>query len=263
MSNSQDVLLQATNLSLGYGTHTVLTDVNLAIHAGEFWFFLGQNGSGKTTLLRSILGLLQPETGCLQFNTQSKIHKRRSQIGFVPQRCDINPTLPLTVREFVALGLVGTLFTQQTQHEYLDWVLEKVDLSSLSRKNYWTLSGGQRQRALVARALVRRPVLLLLDEPTNNLDLPAEDVFLQTLTNLQRETDCTCLFVTHNLSLAERYATHIGLIIDGAVIAGPKTDVLIESNLDRVYGRGQRIHVHVASDRTYSLADHLTHGGKG
>ena len=254
MRNSQDVLLQATNLSLGYGTHTVLKDVNLAIHTGEFWFFLGQNGSGKTTLLRSFLGLLQPETGYLQLNTQSGIQKRRSQIGFVPQHCEINPTLPLTVHEFVSLGLVGTLFTQQTQQDYLDWVLEKLDLSSFSQKNYWTLSGGQRQRALVARALVRRPELLILDEPTNNLDLSAEDVFLRTLTNLQQETDCTCIFVTHNLTLAERYATHVGLILDTAVLAGTKMDILTEVNLDRVYGRGQRIHVHVAADGRHSLS---------
>ncbi len=238
-----DIVLQTTNLSVGYGNFVVLGRINLTIRTGELWFVLGRNGGGKTTLLRTLLGLLKPQTGRLYRHVPNGV-------GFVPQHCDINPTLPITVREFVSLGIVGTRMPPKTQHDQLDWALKKLELDALAQKNYWTLSGGQHQRALVARALVRRPTVLILDEPTNNLDLTAEDTFLHTLIGLQKETACTCLFVTHNLSLAERYATHIGLVLGGTVIAGPKMEVLTEPNLDRVYGRGQRIHVHVASEHT-------------
>ncbi len=241
-----DVVLQTTNLSVGYGNFVVLGRVNLTIRAGELWFVLGRNGSGKTTLLQALLGLLKPQAGRLS-------RQVANGVGFVPQRCDINPTLPITIREFIGLGLVGTGLNRATRREYLDRTLGIFDLAQLKHKNYWTLSGGQRQRALVARAMVRRPALLILDEPTNNLDLAAEGDFLQTLTDIHEREHNTCLFVTHNLGLAERYATHIGLVAQGTVIAGPKSEVLNESNLDRVYGRGQRIHLHVAPEGSSDL----------
>ncbi len=241
-----DVVLQTTNLSVGYGNFVVLGRVNLTIRAGELWFVLGRNGSGKTTLLQALLGLLKPQTG--------RLHRQVANgVGFVPQRCDINPTLPITIREFIGLGLVGTTLNRTTRREYLDRALGIFDLAQLKHKNYWTLSGGQRQRALVARAMVRRPALLILDEPTNNLDLAAEGDFLQTLTDIHEREHNTCLFVTHNLGLAERYATHIGLVAQGTVIAGPKSEVLNEANLDRVYGRGQRIHLHVSPEGSSDL----------
>ena len=246
MDSDTDIVLQTTNLSVGYGNFVVLGRINLTIRTGELWFVLGRNGAGKTTLLQTLLGLLKPQTGRLYRHIPNGV-------GFVPQRCDINPTLPITVREFVGLGLVGTGLNRATRREYLDRALSMLDLDQHKHQNYWTLSGGQRQRALVARALVRRPALLILDEPTNNLDLTAENDFLQTLTDIHRQENNTCLFVTHNFSLAERHATHIGLVAQGTVIAGPKAEVLNESNLDRVYGRGQRIHLHVSPEGSSDL----------
>ena len=246
MDSDTAIVLQTTNLSVGYGNFVVLGRINLTIRAGELWFVLGRNGAGKTTLLQTLLGLLKPQTGRLYRHIPNGV-------GFVPQRCDINPTLPITVREFVGLGLVGTGLNRATRREYLDRALSMLDLDQHKHQNYWTLSGGQRQRALVARALVRRPALLILDEPTNNLDLTAENDFLQTLTDIHRQENNTCLFVTHNLGIAERYATHIGLVAQGTLIAGPKAEVLNESNLDRVYGRGQRIHLHVSPEGSSDL----------
>ncbi len=246
MDSDTDIVLQTTNLSVGYGNFAVLGRINLTIRTGELWFVLGRNGAGKTTLLQTLLGLLKPQTGRLYRHIPNGV-------GFVPQRCDINPTLPITVREFVGLGLVGTGLNRATRREYLDRALSMLDLDQHKHQNYWTLSGGQRQRALVARALVRRPALLILDEPTNNLDLTAENDFLQTLTDIHRQENNTCLFVTHNLGIAERHATHIGLVAQGTLIAGPKAEVLNESNLDRVYGRGQRIHLHVSPEGSSDL----------
>lgn len=227
------VVLRAAKLSLGYEDRTVLTDIDLVVEAGEFWFFLGQNGGGKTTLLKAVLGLISPQAGQLWLHPELA---SRERIGFVPQRCDLNPTLPTTVREFVLLGLVGIRASRKEQAERLAWALEKMGLSGLAAQNYWSLSGGQRQRALVARALVRRPTVLILDEPTNNLDRPTEDALLQLLVALNKEERQTLLFVTHNVSIAMRYATHVGLLYSGKMLAGPRHLVLTPNNLARIYG---------------------------
>ncbi len=224
-------MLKATGLSLGYGDHTVLTNVSFTVHPGEFWVLLGHNGGGKTTLLRAILGLLPPRSGSPRSGSLW-LHPElasRARTGFVPQRCDLTPTLPTTVREFVLLGLVGLRVHQREEQERLTWALEKMGLAGLETRSYWALSGGQRQRALVARALVRRPTFLILDEPTNNLDTPTEDALLQLLVALNQEAQQTIMLVTHNLSLAHRYATHVAFVHGGQVLSGPRDQVLANS----------------------------------
>ena len=228
-----DIVLKTTGLVLAYGNRIVLDDVNLEVRSGQFCFFLGPNGSGKTTLLRAILGVLRPRTGQLWRHPD---HVRLDRIGFVPQRCDINPTLPTTVREFVLLGLVGIRADSQDRVERLNSALDKVGLAGLEHKDYWSLSGGQRQRALVARALVRRPSILILDEPTNGLDLSAEDAFLRSLATLNHREAVTVLFVTHDIAIAARYATHLVLFHSGSVESGSREKKLNRAALERVYG---------------------------
>jgi ABC-type Mn2+/Zn2+ transport system ATPase subunit len=233
MTVSRDTILKTAALALGYGEHVVLRDVNFHIQTGEFWFFLGQNGGGKSTLLRAVLGLLPPLSGTLWLHPDLG---SRERTGFVPQRCDLNHTLPITVREFVQLGLVGLQVNKAERSHRLTWALEKMGLLGLEGHSYWSLSGGQRQRALVARALIRRPALLVLDEPTNNLDLPTEDALLRLLAALNQSEQQTILFVTHNVELATRYASHVGLLYSGQLLAGPRETVLTPGNLARIYG---------------------------
>lgn len=232
-----EVIYRASNVALGYDHHVILRGVNLEIRSGQFWSFLGPNGSGKTTLLRGFLGELKARAGTLQAPPSID---GVAPIGFVPQRCEINPTLPITLGEFVSLGLVGTPLSKAAWRERLTWVLEALWLPALARQSYWTLSGGQRQRALIARALVRRPRVLVMDEPTNNLDVVAERVVLKALADFRTQYHAACLLVTHDLGLAERHATHVGLVAEGGVLAGAREDVLTQANLERLYGRTPR-----------------------
>lgn len=233
-----DVLLEARNLRLGYGSRTVLDGVDLELRPGEFWFFLGPNGEGKTTLVRAILGLLEPQGGRIWRNPALV---RRETAGFVPQRCDLNPGLPTTLGEFVRLGAIGTGLDRRTIRERLGRALAQVGLPGMERTSYWSLSGGQRQRALIARALIRGPDLLVLDEPTNGLDLPTEENVLGFLERLNREEGVTILFVTHDLQIAAHRASHVALFRAGRVSAGPREAMLTEERLAKVYGPGIRL----------------------
>jgi ABC-type Mn2+/Zn2+ transport system ATPase subunit len=154
----------------------------------------------------------------------------------VPQRCDLNPTLPTTVREFVSLGLVGLSLTPGERRARLEVALGHVGLATLIDHSYWALSGGQRQRALLARALIREPRILILDEPTVGLDPTSQEAFLQLLVSWNRDQALTILYVTHDVSIAERYATHAALFAGGRVIAGPRATVLTPAHLERIYG---------------------------
>lgn len=228
-----DFVLRLRGLELGYAAEPVLQGVDLEVHTGQVWFLLGPNGTGKSTLLKAILGLLRPRRGTLERHPERAAPGR---IGFVPQRCELNPALPTTVREFVSLGFVGTGVSRREQGERLREALGAAGLAGRERADYRALSGGQRQRALVARALVRRPRLLVLDEPTEGLDVPSEDAFLETLAGLHRAGDTALLFVTHKLTLAVRMATHVALFRGGRVRAGPREETLRLEEVERTFG---------------------------
>jgi ABC-type Mn2+/Zn2+ transport system ATPase subunit len=250
MMQNQEVVLKASQVTLAYGRRTILAAIDLEIRQGDFWFCLGPNGEGKTTLLRAILGDLQPQHGQLWLHPDLA---RRERIGFVPQRCDLNPALPTTIREFVLLGTVGTQIRRREYGDRLEWALTRVGLQDMTRRSYWELSGGQRQRALVARALMRQPGLLLLDEPTNGLDLPTAEALLQLLVELNRREHVTLLFVTHEIALAARYATHAILLRAGQAVAGPAREVLTPYHLERLYG----IAIDVSRNATGMVAVHV------
>jgi len=232
MHSETTAILRLSKATLGYGADVVLDGVDLEIGEGGFWFVLGPNGSGKTTLLRAILGLLDPLRGRVW---RDPVHATAARIGFVPQHCGLSPALPTTLREFVSLGAIGGDRPRANAKQDLAWALDCMGLEGLETRNYWSLSGGQRQRALVARALVRRPSLLVLDEPTEGMDPGSHHAFLGTLDRLH-EKGSTLLFVTHDLAVASSHATHIALVRDGGVFAGPRATVLKDSLLDEIFG---------------------------
>jgi ABC-type cobalamin/Fe3+-siderophores transport system ATPase subunit len=244
------MVLEVSRLSIAYGKKMVLKDVSLQVMAGEFWFFLGPNGVGKTTLIKAVLGMLPIQEGKIFLNPSLA---SRELIGFVPQRCDLNPTLSTTVSEFVLLGLAGLRIQKKETLERLSWALERMSLEEMRMRNYWSLSGGQRQRALVARALVRRPKLLIADEATKDLDLSTTIALMQSLTDLNRNENLTVLFITHDLALAARFCTHTALFINGVVRTGSCQVVLNSEDLERAYG----VPVWVHQDPTGALSIHL------
>ncbi len=230
---SDKAVVIAKDVTLGYRGAPVVSGVDLRIERGQMWFLLGPNGAGKTTLLRAILGEVKPRAGemwvCVDY-------KDRRRLGFVPQRCELNPTLPTTVGEFVLMGLVGLRVRRADRSARLDEALDAVGMAGMRRRCYWLLSGGQRQRALLARALIRRPAWLILDEPTSGLDLTASETFLQLLARINRERDMTVIVVTHDLVSAMQYAGHVVLFDGGTVRSGDASVVMTREHLDSAFG---------------------------
>jgi len=247
MPSSSDLPILSVTGDLGYPGSVVLENVDLEVRRGEFWFVIGPNGSGKTTLLRTLLGLLEPLRGRVQRDSGSA---SRTRTGFVPQQCEFSHALPTTVREFVSLGAIGGDRPRSKREEDLVWALERAQLKGMGDHNYWSLSGGQRQRALVARALVRRPSLLVLDEPTEGMDLGSQEEFLATVEALHRDEGSTILFVTHQIEVAARYATHVALAYGGQLVADRRDQVLEADLLTRAFG-----------DRGAAVALALSKGG--
>ncbi len=226
-------LISLRNVSLGYSGREVLRDVELDISAGEFWCFLGPNGEGKTTLVKALLGALRPRRGEL---VRQREMFRAGKVSYVPQRLELSPVLPMTVREFVLTGLAGIRADNEISRKRLDHILHLVGLTRAARQSIWTLSGGQRQRVLVARALIRDPSLLIVDEPTTGLDASSSAAVVQILKELYTEFGVSVVLVTHDLNMAARLATCVAFFRQGRVTSGPIKDLLTPEQLEAAFG---------------------------
>lgn len=233
-------IIEALNLSVGYGRRCVVRDVCMTVNRGDFWFLLGPNGEGKTTFFRTLLGVLKPFDGvirrCPEFD-------ERGFVGFVPQRSLWNRTLPTTVSEFITLGLAGLHLSRREINERVESSLARVGLIEAVGRNWWSLSGGQRQRVLVARALARRPRLLLVDEPTNGLDPAAKGTLLRSLAAIRDAQETTILFITHELRLAAVFASHVALFHEGKVEVGSKEHLLTAARLTAIWGEDAALEI--------------------
>ena len=167
------------------GGREVLTGVDMTLERGEIVTIVGPNGSGKSTLMRVIIGAVP-----LQGGTMTRAPGLR--IGYVPQKLQIDPTLPLSVRRFLSLpARVGDKAAAEA--------LELAGGAGLEQRQMADLSGGQFQRVLLARALLTRPDLLILDEATQGLDQPGSARFYRLIEELRQELGCAVLMVSHEL----------------------------------------------------------------
>jgi ABC-type Mn2+/Zn2+ transport system ATPase subunit len=220
-------------VTLAYGRRVVLEEVSMEVGQGEFWAWVGANGEGKTTLIKALLGAVQPRRGRLVLRADFRDRRR---LGFVPQEVELNPSAPTTVAEFVSGGFVGLRVDGSGRVRRLKVVLELMGLWAVRDRDLWELSGGQRQRALVARALVRDPLLLVVDEPTAGLDLAATLGLLEIITDLSRNRGITVVMVTHDLNVVGRWASHVAIFRGGRVVAGRREEVFTGEHLGRAFG---------------------------
>ena len=232
-SAKKDPIIEVDEATFAYGRNIILESVEMQIHESEFWCFIGPNGEGKTTLIKALLGALRPKRGFIRLRPD---FARRTRIGFVPQNCDLNPTVPTTIKSFVVQGTAGLPVAESKLKQRVLKSLEVMGIQHIRDRSIWKVSGGQRQRAMVARALVRDPLLMIVDEPTAGLDLAASSGLLKTITDLNRQHGITVIFVTHDLQLAGHHASHVAVFKNRRVTCGPVAEALTGENLGNAFG---------------------------
>ena len=221
------------DLSLGYEGHAILTHLNFSVSAGDYLCIVGENGSGKSTLMKTILGLQKPLAGSIEFGEGLK----NSAIGYLPQQTAVQRDFPATVWEIVLSGCQARAgrrpFYSRQDKALARENMEKMDVTQFARRCYRELSGGQQQRVLLARALCATQKLLLLDEPVTGLDPKVTLELYQLIEKLNREDKVTVIMISHDITSAVRYASHI-LHIGQNVFFGPTGDY-VNSELARPF----------------------------
>ncbi len=195
----KDTLITLRQFSVGYDQQEyVLEDVDLTIHTGDFIAVVGPNGGGKTTLVKSLLQLLKPATGQIAYYIDGKAVDS-IEVGYLPQRNQIDTDFPITVCEVVKAGMLSSSNwgwrNRATIRKRVDEVLSQVGMLDYRSRPIGALSGGQLQRVLLARAIVNKPRFIVLDEPNSYLDKQFESQLYPLLQLLNREA--TLLIVSH------------------------------------------------------------------
>lgn len=230
--------IEVHDLSVAYHTQPVLWDVELDLPEGQLIAIVGPNGAGKSTLLKSILGLVRPLTGRIRVFGKP-YSRRRSWVGYVPQRESVDWDFPTNALDVVTMGLYGRVgwFRRPSRHhrETALACLDKVGIRDLAGRQISQLSGGQQQRVFLARALAQDARLYLMDEPFAGVDATTERAILTLLKEL-RSTGKTVIAVHHDLQTVAEYFDHVVLLNMRLVAAGPIATTFTDENLQRTYG---------------------------
>lgn len=213
------------NLSLGYGSHTVLKNLNAILPAGKITVILGGSGCGKSTILRHIAGLQKPLNGHIVIGDRDicklsarEFRRLRRRMGVLFQ--DGALLGALTLAENVVMPLSQHLsLSRKLLEEAAERVLGMVGLQGFGSYFPDQLSGGMRKRAGLARAIIADPMILLCDEPTSGLDPITAARMDELLLSLHKQyTDMTLVVVSHDLASVRRIADHVLVLRDGRAI---------------------------------------------
>jgi zinc transport system ATP-binding protein len=217
-----EAIVALDRVTVNRGGRAILNDVSLAVAPGEIVTVIGPNGAGKTTLLKVVLGLVPPDSG--------RVSRRPGLgLGYVPQRLQLDPALPLDVRRLMRL-------TRRHGDADIEAALAETGVAHLAGADVHALSGGELQRVLIARALIGRPDLLVLDEPVQGVDFAGEVALYDRIAAIRDRHGCAILLVSHDLHVVMA-ATDRVICLNGHVCcAGVPQEVAANPEYARLFG---------------------------
>ncbi len=249
-------MIEVNNIQFSYGKRAVLKDLSFRMEDGEFVCILGANGCGKTTLLKTMLGLLQPQSGSVLLYGEDihKMDERKlaQKVAYIPQ--NHVPPFPFSVMDVVLMGrtphMSKTYRPTANDRDIAMDALDRLGIRSYASRKYTELSGGQRQMVIISRAIAQQTKILIMDEPTASLDFGNQYLMLTQMLRLSKQK-MSILMVTHNPEHALYCADRIVAMQDGRVLCeGGVGEVISESVLRDIYGMDVRVRdIDVAADR--------------
>ena len=230
-------VISVKGLSVSYETKRVLSNIFLDIIAGNIYGVIGPNGAGKSTLFKTILDIIDPNTGQITVFGQD-IKEVRKRVAYVPQKDEVDWSFPATVTDIVLMGRYPhKKILQRLNQDDKRIALESLDelgILDLKDRQIGELSGGQQQRVFLARAICQGVDLLFLDEPFVGVDITTEQKIIEILKKLS-EQGKTILVVHHDLATADDYFDQVILLNQRLITYGPTAEVFTRENIALTY----------------------------
>ena len=254
MKNNKDylkdeILLDVKNLSVDFPVAkglawwkkdciSAVSNVSLKVSRGECVALVGESGCGKTTLANTMIGLVSPTSGEVNYKNQNlyevsnakyKEIRTNMQIIFQDPYSSLNPRF--TVKDIISEPYkIRHNISDEEIDSHVERLLEMVGLSTRDKDRYiYNFSGGQRQRIAIARAIALNPEFLILDEPVSALDVSIHAQILNLLIKLQKELNLTYLFISHNLAVVRNISTHVAVMYLGEIVEYGEVDEIFNN----------------------------------
>lgn len=240
---SESLILSVQDLDISFGSHQVLTGINLQVPRGQTLAIIGESGCGKTVLLKTLIQLIQPTSGRVLFDGQDlsqldihELSRQRTRFGFIFQQAALFDSM--TIGQNVSFPLLQhTQLSEEEVHQRVLNQLADVGLpDSVLDKKPAELSGGMRKRVGVARALMLNPELVLYDEPTTGLDPIVSDVINELILRSRRRYCVTSIVVTHDMRTARKVADRVVMLYPTSRLEAGESQIIFDgppSELDR------------------------------
>lgn len=216
-------MLSIRDLRKAYGCRQALAGFSLDVEQGQTVVVMGPSGCGKSTALKSVIRLVQPDSGAIVWRgrdvlgmSSDEVRKFRRRTGFVFQHSNLVERLSVLHNVMLPGAMAGEPLAKVQSEAYE--ALEAVGMSEWAEGRVTDLSGGEMQRVAIARAIVGRPDLVLWDEPTSALDPILVSDVLTLMESLARSLGATMIVVTHEVGFAMRAADKVALVDRGRVV---------------------------------------------
>jgi len=216
------MLISLDNVGVYRGGKWLVRGISMDVEAGEIVTMIGPNGSGKSTTAKIALGILHADEGIAR-------QKPDLKVGYVPQKLDINWTVPLSVRRFLTL-------TNRADDAEMQSALEATNTVHLADAQISALSGGEFQRILLARAIIRSPDLLVLDEPVQGVDFNGEIALYKLIETIRNRLNCGILLISHDLHVVMSTTDRVICLNGHVCCSGTPANVATSEEFKSLFG---------------------------
>lgn len=231
------LLLSLKQINVKIDDRDILKQIDFDLHKNEIVTLIGPNGAGKSTLIKVLLGILKPNSGKISQTTKLKF-------SYVPQKFNPSHSLPLRVKDLLALEPCDAKTKKQ--------IIEETGILRLQESKVQQLSGGERQRVLLARALLRKPDVLVLDEPMQGLDIQSEAELYEYVRNVPERYQCAVLMVSHDLQWVMQGTNRVVCLNKHICCSGLPENVQQHPEYQAIFGTQRALYHH--------HHDHCAHG---
>lgn len=230
--------ISVKGLSVSYERKRVLTNIHIEVEKGKVYGVIGPNGAGKSTLFKSILGMIDINTGYIKVLSKN-VEEIRKKIAYVPQRDEVDWDFPATVEDIVLMGRyphkkILERINKEDRRLAAE-ALADLEIEELVNRQIGQLSGGQQQRVFIARALCQQAEIFFLDEPFVGVDMLTEEKIITILHKLA-DKGKTLLVVHHDLSTVEDYFDKVILLNQRLIASGDTKETFTQINISKAYG---------------------------
>lgn len=234
-------IIELKSVYKAYGTHSVLSGLDLEVYPGEHLVLLGRSGSGKSVALKCIAGLTKVDAGSVHLMGQNitlydekTLNPLRKRMGFLFQNAALYDSMSVEENLAFTLRHHDSSLRERTVRKRIQVTLENVGLASALHLMPAALSGGMRKRIGLARALIINPEVMLYDEPTAGLDTRTAQEIIDLMLRIKSEYHPTAIIITHDLQCAKQTGDRIVVLSEGKIILSGTFTEIVQSTLPEV-----------------------------